>query len=137
MSNNSSDALAALFMAGGSIAFIIFWIVYSVVIIAVSVVLIISLWKLFVKAGKPGWASLIPVYNFWVMAEITTNNNIMWFIFIFIPFLNFASYIVMLLGFAKTFGKSTGFGILTIFFNIITLPILAFGKAEYDPALKM
>ncbi len=138
MSNsNSSEAMGALFAGGMSILLIIFWILYAVILTAVVVVLIISMWKMFVKAGKPGWASIIPVYNFWVLCEMAFNNNIMWFIFIFIPFLNFVSMVAIMIGIAKTFGKSTGFAILTIFFYIITFPILAFGKAEYDPAKKI
>lgn len=138
MSNNSSsDALAVLFAAGGSILFIIFWIVYAVVLIAFIAILIVSMWKIFVKAGKPGWASIIPVYNFWVICEIAFNNNIMWFIFLFIPFLNFVSMIAIMIGISKSFGKGTGFAILTVFFYVITFPILAFGKAQYNPALRL
>ena len=138
MSNNSSsDALAVLFAAGGSILFIIFWIIYAVVLIAFIAVLIVSMWKIYVKAGKPGWASIIPVYNMWVLCEIAFNNNIMWFIFLFIPFLNFVSMIAIMIGISKSFGKGTGFAILTIFFYVITFPILAFGKATYNPALKI
>ena len=92
MSNsNSSDALAVLFAGGVSILFIIFWILYAIILIAVVTILIISMWKLFVKAGQPGWASIVPIYNFWVLCDMVFNNNIMWFIFIFIPFLNFVS----------------------------------------------
>lgn len=138
MSNNSSsDALAVLFAAGGSILFIIFWIIYAVVLIAFIAILIVSMWKIYVKAGKPGWASIIPVYNMWVLCEIAFNNNIMWFIFLFIPFLNLISMIAIMIGISKSFGKGTGFAILTIFFYVITFPILAFGKATYNPALKI
>jgi hypothetical protein len=45
--------------------------------------------------------------------------------------------IAMMIGMAKTFGKGTGFAILTIFFYIVTFPILAFGKATYDPTKKI
>ncbi len=138
MSNsNSSDALAVLFAGGVSILFIIFWILYAIILIAIVTILIISMWKLFVKAGQPGWASIVPIYNFWVLCDMVFNNNIMWFIFIFIPFLNFVSMIAMMIGMAKTFGKGTGFAILTIFFYIVTFPILAFGKATYDPTKKI
>ena len=138
MSNsNSSDAVVALFAGGASIFFIIFLIVYSLVIIAFCTLLIVSMWKIFAKAGQPGWAVLIPIYNFWVMSEISCNNNIMFFIFCFIPFLNIVALIAYSLGIAKTFGKGTGFAILTIFFYFVTFPILAFGKATYDPTKKI
>ena len=61
----------------------------------------------------------------------------MWFVFMFIPFLNIVSLCASMYGIAKTFNKGTGFAILQIFFYVITLPILAFGKAEYDPGLKL
>ena len=133
----NDDALISMLIAGGSILYFIFFIVYSVIMIAIAVVLFIAMWKLFVKAGQPGWASLIPGYNFWVVCDIAFNNNIMWFIFMFIPFLNIVSLIASMYAIAKTFNKGTGFAILTIFFYVITIPILAFGKAEYDPSLKL
>ena len=135
MSND--EALASMLIAGGSILYFIFLIVYSVVMIALSILLLIAMWKLFVKAGQPGWASLIPGYNFWVVCDIAFNNNIMWFVFMFIPFLNIVSLCASMYGIAKTFNKGTGFAILQIFFYVITLPILAFGKAEYNPGLKL
>ncbi|MBR6382429.1 MAG: hypothetical protein IKS56_00400 [Lachnospiraceae bacterium] len=138
MSNsNSSDAMVALFAGGASIFFIIFMIVYSVVLIGICTLLIVSLWKIFVKAGKPGWACLIPGYNFWVMSEIACNNNIMFFIFIFIPFLNFVALIAFIAGICRTFGKGVGFTILSVFFYLVTFPILAFGKSQYDPSKKL
>ena len=133
----NDDALISMLIAGGSILYFIFLIVYCVVMIALSVVLLIAMWKLFVKAGQPGWASLIPGYNFWVVCDIAFNNNIMWFIFMFIPFLNIVAMFVSMYAIAKTFNKGTGFAILSIFFYVITIPILAFGKAEYDPSLKL
>lgn len=133
----NDDALISMLIAGGSILYFIFLIVYCVVMIALSVVLLIAMWKLFVKAGQPGWASLIPGYNFWVVCDIAFNNNIMWFIFMFIPFLNIVAMFVSMYAIAKTFNKGTGFAILSIFFYVITIPILAFGKAEYDPRLKL
>ncbi|MBP5528934.1 MAG: hypothetical protein J6X80_02685 [Lachnospiraceae bacterium] len=133
----NDDALISMLIAGGSILYFIFLIVYCVVMIALSVVLLFAMWKLFVKAGQPGWASLIPGYNFWVVCDIAFNNNIMWFIFMFIPFLNIVAMFVSMYAIAKTFNKGTGFAILSIFFYVITIPILAFGKAEYDPRLKL
>ena len=137
MSNNSSDAAVALFAGGASILFFIFWIVYAVVIIAFCTLMIISIWKIFAKAGEPGWASLIPIYNFWVFSKISCNNNIMFFVFCFIPFLNIVALVAYTLGIAKTFGKDIGFGILSIFFYFVTFPILAFGKSQYDPTKKL
>ncbi len=129
MSNNAAaEALYAFFMGiylastiGGIIAFF--------VSLIVSFILLIATWKIFVKAGEPGWASIVPFYNIWVLLKITCNNNVMWFVLSLI--FPIAGFIVSCLGLAKVFGKNTGFGILSIFFSWITWPILAFGSHEY------
>ena len=36
---------------------------YLAVLLVVYILVVIAMWKVFTKAGKPGWASLIPVYN--------------------------------------------------------------------------
>lgn len=133
MNNDSAEVLLSLLFASGSI---IFFIVYFIIIIALWAVLLVSMWKLFVKAGKPGWAALIPFYNIWTMIELSVNNNVMWFIFVFIPGLNLVSFIICLIGLCKTFEKGTGFMVLTILLGGLTLPFLAFGKAEYNPEYK-
>jgi len=134
MNNNVSDAAIGLFATGGAIVFLI---IYSVMIIAMSVFLLVGMWKIFVKAGKGGWESLIPGYNFWVMSEISCKNNIMFFVFIFIPFLNFVSYFAFLIGLAKCFGKGTGFIIFNCIFPFIGIPVLGLGKAQYNEAYKL
>lgn len=116
---------------GGIAAAIGLYLVIMIVALILSVVMIIAMWKLFVKAGRPGWAAIVPFYNSWVLCDIVANNNIMWFIFMFIPFLNIVSVFVLYYGLAKSFGKDIGFAILNIFFWIITLPILAFGNSRY------
>lgn len=110
---------------------ILLYILFMLAIAAGVVLLIISQWKLFKASGNPGWAAIVPVYNFWVMTDIVFNKNVMWFIFFLIPFLNFVAYFGVLFGTAKAFGKGTGFGILSCFFPFVTFPILAFGKAQY------
>lgn len=112
-----------------------FFAIYAVILVVsfiVSIVLIISMWKIFVKADKPGWAAIVPFYNFWVLSDIVANNNIMWFIFLFIPGLSAVSILVLYFGLAKSFGKGTGFAIFTLLFPFIAAPILAFGSAEYE-----
>lgn len=90
-------------------------------------------WKLFTKAGQPGWASIIPIYNTIVYLQIA-GRPIWWIILLFIPIVNFVVSIIVIIDFCRKFGKGTGFAVLTIFFSFITLPMLAFGSAEYDPA---
>lgn len=96
-----------------------------------SLLAIVSLWKIFKKAGKPGWASIVPIYNIIVLLEITGLP--LWYIVLFIiPFANIYVIFKVYIELAHKFGKSTGFGVATVFFSIICLPILAFSKsAEY------
>ena len=92
-----------------------------------SVVMIISLWKIYKKAGKNGWESIIPIYNIIVLIQIVELP--MWYIALFfVPFANIYAMFKIYIELAHKFGKSTGFGILTVFFSIICLPILAFDK---------
>ncbi|MDA3900199.1 MAG: DUF5684 domain-containing protein [Spirochaetes bacterium] len=101
-----------------------------IIYLAVLIVLIAGWWKVFTKAGKPGWAILIPIYNIIVMLEVV-NRPLWWIILLFIPIVNFVVLIMIVIDLAKSFGKSTGFGILTIFFPFICIPILGFGKDNY------
>ncbi|MBN2436371.1 MAG: signal peptidase I [Spirochaetes bacterium] len=106
--------------------------VFGIIIYLVLVVLmIVSYWKIFTKAGKPGWAIFIPIYNIIVILEVI-NRPIWWILLFFVPVVNFVVLIIMCLDLAKSFGKDTLFGVLTIFFPIICLPILGLGSAQYS-----
>jgi len=132
MSSSSQDAIAGLMMAGMGI----FWIVYILVFIVLMALFIVCQWKIYVKAGEPGWAALIPYYNIWVLMKITCNNNILWFILFIVAATSPVAAIISYIGLAKSFGKGVGTILLLIFLPIVGWPMLAFGKAEYDPALK-
>jgi uncharacterized protein DUF5684 len=94
----------------------------------VFILLIASFWVIFTKAGQPGWASLIPFYNFYILCKITNVKN--WWL-IFIPLANIYIAIVAVFKLAKVFGKGTGFGFGLLFLGFIFYPILAFGDAKY------
>lgn len=105
---------------------VIMWIIG----IAISVFSIICMWKLFTKAGKKGWASLVPIYNMIVMIEIAELP--MWYIALFfVPFANIYAMFKIYIEIAHKFGKSTGFGVGMVFLSVIFIPMLAFGKAQY------
>lgn len=93
----------------------------------VGIFLIVSLWKIFTKAGKPGWACLIPIYNLVVLLEIV-KKPVWWVILLLIPIVNFVILIILYIELAKAFGQGTGFGLGIIFLSIIFIPLLAFGK---------
>jgi hypothetical protein len=99
---------------------------------------IVAQWKIFQKAGRSGWASIVPLYNFYVLLKIVGKPGY-WMLLMLIPFVNiyFAIKTVHLL--SKSFGKDTGFTLGLLFLSFVFYPILAFGDSRYigpygDPA---
>ena len=113
----------------------IFFAVYVVICLGLSIFYLVSMWKVYEKAGKDGWAALIPIYNLYVLFEIGGQKGAYAF-FIFIPFVGpiiaLVFEIMAYMEIAKRFGKDTVFGVLSIFFPIVTFPILAFSDAKYN-----
>ncbi len=102
----------------------------TIVYLAVAVLGIVAMWKIFEKAGEPGWAAIIPFYNLYVLFKITWGNG--WkFLFLLIPIANVVFAIITMVKLAKAFGKSGGFAVGLIFLSIIFYCILAFGDAQY------
>ena len=87
-------------------------------------------WRIFEKAGKPGWAALIPIYNTIVLLEIV-GKPWWWLLLFFIPVVNLVFAIWMLNLLSISFGKGIGFTLGLLFLSPIFYPILAFGNAEY------
>ena len=108
---------------GGGLVLII-----QLAIIAFS---IITMWKIFTKAGEAGWASIIPIYNMYVLMKISGKPG-WWLILLFIPIVNIVISIMAMVGLSANFGKGTGFVVGMIFLPIIFYPILAFGDAQYQ-----
>lgn len=104
--------------------FWIFWLAFMILMIA-------ACWKIFTKAGQPGWASVIPIYNWYVLCKIVGRPG-WWVILLLIPFVNFIIGIVLCIDLAKSFGKGVGFGIGLILLSVVFFPILGFGSAEYQ-----
>jgi hypothetical protein len=99
--------------------------------LAVLVFYIFCFWKIFTKAGKPGWASIIPIYN--VLVELEIVGRPWWYLLLlFVPVVNVVIGIIILFDLAKVFGKGTGFGFGLLFLSFIFIPILAFGDAKYQ-----
>ena len=98
--------------------------------IAIGLFLIVSFWKVFVKAGQPGWGILIPFYNAYLMLKIAGKPG-WWLILYFIPIVNLIIGIIVSISIAENFGKGAGFGLGLFFLGFIFYPILAFGDAKY------
>lgn len=100
--------------------------------IAIIVVIFAAAWKVFTKAGQPGWAVLVPIYNAIVWLRICGKPG-WWVILLIIPVVNFIITFIASLAMAKNFGKGTGFGIGLWLLTPIFIPILAFSDAKYQP----
>lgn len=118
--SEAPDAAAGAFAA----VFMLMW-------LAVTVVVIAGVWKVFTKAGQPGWASLIPIYNLVVLLNIV-GRPVWWIVLFLIPLVNFVALILVSLDLAKSFGKGTGFGLGLALLSFIFLPLLGFGDARYE-----
>jgi hypothetical protein len=95
-----------------------------------SLILIISHWKIFAKAGKPGWACIVPIYNLIVLLEIVGKP--VWWIFLFlIPCVNFVFIVWTINLLSKSFGQGEGFTVGLLLLGFIFYPILAFGNYPY------
>ncbi|MBW3519776.1 DUF5684 domain-containing protein [Flavobacterium sp. NKUCC04_CG] len=118
----TNDAIAAGAAGIGMIGFIIY--------LAVIILIVAAQWKIFAKAGKPGWAAIIPIYNIIVLLEIIGKP--LWWIFLFlIPGVNIIFMIWTYNLLSKSFGKTEGFTVGIILLPFIFLPILGFGDAKY------
>jgi len=114
-------------------AFLIVW-------LAVLVVMVVSMWKVFEKAGVEGWKAIIPVYNGWVLAEIAGKPGwwgivglagIIPVLGIFASLAQFVLFILIAIELAKAFGKDPVFAALLIILPVVGFPMLAFGDAKY------
>lgn len=110
----------------------IFGTVFFIIALIISVVSLISMWKLFSKADESGWKAIVPILNIYTMFKIAWDTNAgLMTILSFIPGVNFIIYLIMLFKMAKAFDKGIGFFLLLLFLYPIGLPILAFGNSDY------
>ncbi|HBE84599.1 MAG TPA: signal peptidase I [Lachnoclostridium sp.] len=127
-----------------------FGIFLFIFLLVVCILLIVSNWKIFSKAGKPGWASLIPFYNIYIMSDIAFGN-INYFIAVLLAWVvsflggfldicilsslaglaSFVIYIIYCVKLSKAFGRSGGFAVGLVLMPLIFFPILGLGSAEY------
>ncbi len=102
-----------------------------IVYLAVILLVVAGFWKIFTKAGKPGWASIIPIYSTIVLLEIV-GRPLWWLILLLVPIVNFVVAIILTIDLAKRFGKGGGFTAGLILLPVIFIPILGFGSAQYQ-----
>ena len=97
---------------------------------AVFFVIVAAQWRLFTKARKPGWASLVPIYNIIVWQQIS-GKPVWWLLLYFVPVVNLVVAVLTIFGIANNFGKGLGFGFGLLLAPFFFLPLLAFGDAVY------
>jgi hypothetical protein len=107
------------------------WKTVVIVILFVVLLMIVSLWRVFEKAGEPGWACLVPIYNLVVLLNMA-GKPIWWLLLLFIPFVNFIIYLLVFIAVAERFGKGALFGLGLFLFGFIFLPVLAFDDSAYQ-----
>ncbi len=131
MNQDLQKALEAAAANGGDqgpgVGVYIFAILFSVLMIA-------AMWKVFTKAGKPGWAAIVPIYNIVVLLQIA-GKPVWWIILFFIPIVSLIIAILTYVALAERFGKGGGFAVGLVLLGPIFFPILGFGSAQYRPAL--
>lgn len=118
----AQDDMGAL--AGASAVSLLCTLIFVVLIIA-------ALWRVFTKAGKPGWAAIIPIYNFIVLLDIA-GKPVWWIVLLLIPLVNVIVLLLIYIDLAKAFGYGIGFAIGLWFLAPIFLLILGFGGAQYQ-----
>lgn len=103
-----------------------------VIALVVVVAMLIAVWKVFTKAGKPGWAAIVPIYNAYILTEIAGRPG-WWTLLMFIPYVNYVILLLISIDIAKAFGKSTAFGVVGLWlFGPVGYAMLGFGSATYQ-----
>jgi len=101
-----------------------------ILIYAAALIQVIAQWKVFIKAGQPGWAAIIPVYNIYIMTKIAGKPGY-WTLLCLIPVVNIIYTIWLLNMISKSFGHDEGFTVGLVLLDIIFWPILGFGRSKY------
>ena len=120
---DGDDEGALICCGGGGIILVIIY-------LAVIILQIVGMWKIFTKAGKPGWAAIIPIYNIIVLLEVV-GRPAWWFILFIIPVVNIVVLFMVDMDLAKSFGKDTGYAVGLFFLPFVFFPMLGLGAAEY------
>jgi hypothetical protein len=104
--------------------------VYSMGSFVLALVVIAGMWKTFAKAGKPGWAAIVPIYNIIVLLEIV-GRPLWWIVLLIVPFVNFVVLIMVTNDLSKSFGHGIGMTLGLLFLPYVFYLVLGFGGSKY------
>lgn len=99
--------------------------------LAIGILIVVGMWKVFTKAGQPGWGCIIPIYNLYLMCKIAGRPG-WWVLLYFVPLVGIVIAILVAIDIAKAFGKGGGFAVGLVLLGFIFYPILGFGSAQYQ-----
>ena len=102
--------------------------IFTIFYLVILVLFFASYWKIFEKAGKPGWAGVVPIYNIIVLLEIV-GKPAWWIVLFFIPGVNLIIAIIVSHQLSLSFGQSTGFTVGLVLLSIVFIPYLAFSSS--------
>lgn len=106
-------------------------IVPCVIWVAIVLLVVIGMWKMFEKAGQPGWGAIIPIFNTYLLCKVAGRPG-WWVVLMLIPVVSLIIYIIVMLDVAKAFGKGAGFAVGLILLGFVFIPILGFSDAQYQ-----
>jgi hypothetical protein len=105
---------------------------YMIVSLVVFAIVVIGMYKVFEKAGQPGWAAIVPIYNAWILVTEIAQKPPLWFVGLLIPCVNIIVMLLVCMEVANKFGQGGGFGIGLFLLGIVFWPLLGFGSAQYE-----
>ena len=98
--------------------------------VAGILLLIVPMWKVFTKARQPGWGSIVPIYEIYLILRIIGKPG-WWLLLLMVPFLDFVIVLIIHRELARSFGKGIEFTVGLLILPFIFWPILGYGKAKY------
>jgi len=95
------------------------------------VIMVVALWPVFTKAGRPGWGAIIPIYNTYLLVKIAGHHGAFVILF-FIPIANIIMGIIVAIGLGRAFGKGGVFSFFLLWLlSIIGYLIVGYGGSTY------
>ena len=104
----------------------------TIPIVFIIIAVYAGFWRIFEKAGIPGWKAIIPIYNYIMLLRLLCRPG-WWLFLLFIPMVNIVIAVVMSLELAERFGRGILFGAGLALMPFVFVPILGFGNARYLP----